>query len=156
MATEYTLAAVSNKVSDFVFTSDGKEVTLKEYYVKLDGFGDKAFQLLRNPSTTPPQQGDKLTGDIIKAKRKQANGEWVEVERLKVKSERNIGRTGETRRDNPREIRANMAVKTAYEQMAREFSGLDQSQRNREAFEKAVTEDARLLFKLATELAESD
>lgn len=100
---EYTVSAVSTKEPEtWSFTKDGQNIELRTFLIKLNG-DDATIRLFRGPKSKPPRVGDTFFGSIVDEERGL---------RLRIKNE-NTGRTGQ--RDNPHEIRVNMAVKTAFE-----------------------------------------
>jgi hypothetical protein len=124
---------------DFSFEKDGETIRLKLYHIKLEG-SDEIIELLRSPKTAAPKQGDTLIGEL----QEQRNSRF---RRIKVRAERNgIGRTGQTQRQDPREIRANMAAKTAYQTV----SQLSHYERGTPPFMDAVRDDAKFLFDVAS------
>ncbi len=138
----FTIAAVSTQTpEDYSFEKNGEKIQLKVYRVKVDG-SDDPLALLRQPKTAPPKQGDTIIGEIVTNK--------TFGKQLKVKREQGgVGRTGQSSRQDPRETRANMAVKTAFEQGCEYYDNPADP-----TLQKWVNTHAKFLFDLASKLVE--
>jgi hypothetical protein len=136
----YKITAVSErqKPEQWSFTKDGETINMLTYRIKVEG-SDSVLRLFRSPKTDPPKQGDTLVGEIVDEER---------GPRLKVKSQP-PGRGGQQRREDPREVRANMAVKTAFEAAISE-----RIKRPSIDILEFTKEHAKFLFDLATELSQ--
>jgi hypothetical protein len=139
----YTVAAVSErqKPEQWSFTKDGETINMLTYRIKVEG-SDSVLRLFRSPKTDPPKKGDTLVGEIVDEER---------GPRLKVKSQP-PGRGGQQRREDPREVRANMAVKTAWESAV--FGRKVLSVADLDTIKNVATESAKFIYQLATELSQ--
>ncbi len=137
----YTISDVSTKPPEsWSFQKDGQDIKMLTYLIKVQE-NDTPLRLFRGPKSQPPKQGDTFTGEIVNEDR---------GPRLKVKQEPR-GRGGQAPREDSKSGRASMAVKTAYEEICAHTPPGDDDKK----LFRLVTDHAKFLFRLATELAES-